>query len=120
MIILAGLQEIPHELYEAASIDKAGKLAQFRHVTLPSLRNTLIFVVMITTIFSLRLFDQVYLMTAGGPLDSTTTVMYLSVTKAFKDGNVGSSSAMTVIFVLIIVAITLIQRRLLRQETEIK
>ena len=120
VIVLAGLQEIPTELYEAASLDKAGRWSQFLHITLPSLRNTLIFVVMITTIFSLRLFDQVYLLTSGGPLESTSTVMFLAVTKAFKEGNVGQSSAMTVIFVLIIIGLTLLQRAFLRQEKEIK
>ena len=120
VIVLAGLQEIPTELYEAASIDKAGKWLQFVHITLPSLRNTLVFVVMVTTIFSLRLFDQVYLLTSGGPLDSTSTVMFQAVTLAFQEGNVGASSAMTVVFVLIIICLTLVQRLLLRQEKEIK
>jgi multiple sugar transport system permease protein len=120
VIVLAGLQDISPELYEAASIDKAGKLSQFLHVTLPGLRNTLIFVVMITTIFSLRLFDQVYLMTFGGPLDATTTVMFSAVTSAFKDGNVGAGAAMTVVFVLIIIVVTLIQKLALRQEKEVK
>ena len=69
VIILAGLQGIPTSLYEAASIDKAGKWQQFLNVTVPSLKNTLIFVIMITTLFSLRLFDQVYIMTQGGPDD---------------------------------------------------
>lgn len=120
VIVLAGLQEIPAELYEAASIDKAGLWSQFRHVTLPGLRNTLVFVVMITTIFSLRLFDQVYILTQGGPVDSTSTVMYQAVTSASVEGNIGKGSAMTVVFVAIIIALTLIQRALLRQEKEIK
>ena len=120
VIVLAGLQEIPAELYEAASIDKAGVWSQFRHVTLPGLRNTLVFVVMITTIFSLRLFDQIYILTQGGPVDSTSTVMYQAVTSASVEGNIGKGSAMTVVFVIIIIVLTLIQRALLRQEKEIK
>jgi multiple sugar transport system permease protein len=122
VVVLAGLQEIPSELYEAAAIDKANKWQQFVNVTLPGLRNTLVFVVMITTIFSLRLFDQVYILTGGtgGPLDSTSTVMLQAVVAAFKSGNVGQGSAFTVIFVLIIIVLTLIQRALLRQEKEIK
>jgi multiple sugar transport system permease protein len=119
VIILAGLQGIPSSLYEAASIDKAGKWQQFLNVTVPSLRNTLIFVIMITTLFSLRLFDQVYIMTQGGPGDSTSTVMYQAVTTAFIQNNVGKGSAMTVCFVVIIILITLIQRRVLREEREI-
>lgn len=119
VIILAGLQSIPTNLYEAAAIDKANKWQQFLNVTIPSLRNTLIFVVMITTIFSLRLFDQVYIMTQGGPNEATSTVMYGAVTSAFVENNVGRGSAMTVVFVVIVVLVTLIQRRLLRQEREI-
>jgi len=119
VIILAGLQEIPAELYEAASIDKAGKVRQFFNITLPSLRNTLVFVVIITTMFALRLFDQVYLLTNGGPLDSTTTVMFQAVTKA-KTDNIGMGSAETVVFVVVIIIITIIQRLVLRQEKEIK
>ena len=120
VIVLAGIQEISPELYEAASIDRAGKVSQFFNITIPGLRNTLIFVVMITTIFSLRLFDQVYLMTSGGPLDATTTVMFTAVTSAFQEGNVGAGSAMTVVFVVIIVAITLLQKATLRQDKEVK
>lgn len=120
VIILAGLQEISSELYEAASIDKASKLQQFRHITIPGLRNTLIFVVIITTIFSLRLFDQVYILTQGGPLDSTSTVMFQAVTSAFGEGNVGRGSAFTVVFVVIIIAITLLQRFFLREQREVK
>ncbi len=120
VIVLAGLQEIPSELYEAASLDKAGKFRQFWHITIPGLRNTLIFVVIITTIFSLRLFDQVYILTGGGPLDSTSTVMFRAVTAAFVEGAVGRGSAYTVIFVIIIVLITLIQRRFLRESREVK
>jgi multiple sugar transport system permease protein len=119
VIILAGLQGIPTSLYEAAAIDKANKWQQFLNVTVPSLRNTLIFVIMITTIFSLRLFDQVYIMTQGGPDNSTSTVMYQAVTTAFIENNVGKGSAMTVVFVVIVIMVTLIQRRVLRQESEI-
>ena len=111
VIILAGLQGIPSSLYEAASIDKAGSWQQFLHVTVPGLRNTLIFVVLVTTIFSLRLFDQVYIMTEGGPQNATTTVMFQTVTTAFVENNVGKAAAMTVVFFVIVLAITLVQRR---------
>jgi multiple sugar transport system permease protein len=76
--------------------------------------------VIITTIFSLRLFDQVYILTAGGPLGSTSTVMFQAVTTAWKQDNIGKGSAMTVVFVLIIIALTIVQRLVLRQEKEIK
>ena len=120
VIVLAGLQEIPHELYEAASLDRANGWQRFWNVTIPGLRNTLVFVVIITTIFSLRLFDQVFILTKGGPIDATQTVMYQAVTSAFVEGNVGRASAITVIFVLIIVAITLLQRVFLKQNREVK
>lgn len=119
VIILAGLQDIPSELYEAARIDKANRWQLFWNVTFPSLRNTLVFVVIVTTMFALRLFDQVYLLTNGGPLDSTSTVMFQAVTSAWTEDNVGRGSAMTVVFVIIIVSLTLLQRKFLRQEKEI-
>jgi multiple sugar transport system permease protein len=119
VIILAGLQSISSTLYEAAAIDRANKWQQFLNVTLPGLRNTLIFVVMVTTIFSLRLFDQIYIMTRGGPQNSTTTVMYQAVTTAFEKGNVGNAAAITVIFFILVLAIALIQRQLVREEREI-
>ncbi|MFN8124077.1 MAG: sugar ABC transporter permease [Thermoleophilia bacterium] len=119
IIILAGLQGIPGTLYEAASIDKAGRWAQFRHVTVPGLRNTLVFVSLVTTIFAFRLFDQVYILTKGGPENSTTTVMYQAVSSAFDTGNVGRGAAITMVFVVIVVAITVIQRMVLKEEREI-
>jgi multiple sugar transport system permease protein len=120
VIVLAGLQEIPVELYEAANLDRANWWQRFWNVTIPGLRNTLIFVTIITTIFSLRLFDQVFILTKGGPIDATQTVMYQAVTSAFIEGNVGRGSAITVIFVLIIIFITLIQRLVLRQNREVQ
>jgi len=83
IIILAGLQGIRRPSTKRAAIDKAGRWKQFLHITLPGLRNPLIFVVMVTTIFAFRLFDQVYVMTSGGPNNATTTVMYQAVTSAF-------------------------------------
>lgn len=119
VIILAGLQSIPEDLYEAARLDKANRWQQFRHVTFPGLRNTLIFVSLVTTILAFRLFDQVYIMTGGGPQESTTTVMYQAVTSAFQENNVGRGAAITVLFFVIVLAITIVQRLVLREEREI-
>jgi multiple sugar transport system permease protein len=119
IIILAGLQGIPTSLYEAAAIDKAGKWQQFLNVTLPSLRNTLIFVSLVTTIFAFQLFDQVYIMTDGGPDNATTTVMYQAVTTAFDENNVGKGAAITVVFFVIVLVLTVLQRLVLREEREI-
>ena len=119
IILLSGLQGISPSLYEAASIDKANAWQQFRNVTLPGMRNTLIFVVLVTTIFSFRLFDQVWILTQGGPDNATTTVMFQAVTAAFTENNVGRGAAITVIFFIIVLLITLIQRRLLREDREV-
>ena len=119
IIILAGLQTIPAQLYEAASIDGASRWRQFWHVTLPQLRNTLIFVVLVTTILAFRLFDQVQIMTQGGPLNATTTAMYEAVQSAFERQQVGKGAAITVVLFVIVLLITLLQRRFVKQEREI-
>ncbi|TVR50220.1 MAG: sugar ABC transporter permease [Puniceicoccaceae bacterium] len=119
VILLAGLQGIPSTYYEAAAIDGAGRWQQFLHVTLPGLRNTLIFVVLVTTILAFRLFDQVDILTRGGPNNATTTVMFEGVTSAFRRQQVARAAAITVVFFVIVLAITLVQRRLLREEREI-
>lgn len=119
VILLAGLQSIPGQLYEAAWIDGAGKVSQFFHVTLPQLRNPLIFVVLLTCILAFRVFDQVQILTQGGPNDATTTVMYEAVTTAFSRQQVARASAMTVVFFVIVLAVTLAQRVLVREEREV-
>ena len=120
VILLAGLQGIPEELYEAAALDGAGSWHRFRHVTLPQLRNPLIFVMLITTILAFRLFDQVQIMTRGGPDSATTTVMYEAVQAVFTRQQVARASAMTVVFFVLVLAVTWVQRRLARQEREVK
>jgi multiple sugar transport system permease protein len=120
VILLAGLQGIPRERYEAAAVDGAGRWQRFLHVTLPGLRNPLIFVVIVTSILSFRVFDQVRIMTQGGPLDATTTVVYQAVQSAFDRAQAGRGAAMAVVFFVIVLAITLIQRRLLRSEREVR
>lgn len=119
VILLAGLQGIPRQLYEAAALDGAGYWRQLRHVTLPQLRNPLIFVVLITTLLAFRLFDQVQIMTRGGPDNATTTVMYETVQAVFSRQQVARASAMTVVFFLLVLAVTLLQRRLARQKREV-
>ncbi|MEU1180157.1 sugar ABC transporter permease [Streptomyces sp. NPDC005820] len=120
VILLAGLQQIPGELYEAAQLDRATRWQQFRHVTLPGIRGTLVFVAMLTSVLSFRVFDQVYVLVRGGGLDedATRTVMYQAVTTAFDQNNVGQAAAITVVFFLIVVALTLIQRRVVRPDNE--
>lgn len=119
LIFLAGLQEIPDSLYEAATIDGANKWKQFIYITLPQLRNTTIFVIISTTILAFKLFDQVYIMTSGGPNYSTYTVMLHIYNQGFRMQNVGYASALTVVFFLIILGVSLVQRILLREEREV-
>lgn len=116
LIILAGLQEIPADLYEAAAIDGASRWQQFRHVTLPLLRNTLIFVVTVTTILAFRLFDQIWVMTQGEPLGNTSTMMFEMVQVGYERQQIARGSAIAVIFFLIVLAVTVVQRVLVREE----
>jgi multiple sugar transport system permease protein len=116
IIILAGLQEIPDELYEAASIDGATRWEQFRHVTLPMLRNTLIFVVTVTTILAFRLFDQIWVMTRGEPLGNTSTIMLEMVQVGFERQQIARASAIAVVFFVIVLTVTLVQRALIKEQ----
>ncbi len=115
LIFLAGLQDIAPAIYEAASIDGASKLQQFLFVTIPMLRPVIFFVVTVGVIGCFQVFDQLYVMTRGGPLDSTTTVTYLIYKWAFQDTTIkmGQASALAIILTLIILAVTLLQRRVI-------
>jgi len=119
LIFLAGLQEIPEMLYEAATIDGANKWRKFWNITLPQLRNTTAFVLISTTILALRLFDQIKIMTNGGPNNSTYTVILHLYNNGFTKQRVGYASAITVVFFLIVLAISIIQRLILREEREV-
>jgi multiple sugar transport system permease protein len=119
VIILAGLQSIPSALYEAAAIDGSNKWNQFRYITIPQLRNTLIFVMLVTSILSFRLFDQVKIMTQGGPNGATTTVMYEAVKAAFEQQKMAKGAAMTAIFFTIVLVITTLQRILVPEDSAI-
>ncbi len=120
LIFLAGLQAISIDMYEAASIDGATPVQQFWKITLPSLRNTLIFVVVTTTIFAFQLFDQNWIMTRGGPQDSTLTLVIKMVQDGFQQQKIGFASAISVVFFLIVFLISLIQRKLLPEERAIQ
>ncbi len=114
VVLLAGLQGLREELDEAARIDGAGAWQRFRHVTLPQLRNPLVFVVVVTSILSFRVFDQVRIMTRGGPENASTTVIYEAVRAAFDRAEVGRGAAMTVLFFVVVLLVTVLERRLLR------
>lgn len=120
VILLAGLQDISPALYEAAMVDGANPWQRFVSITVPGLRNTLYFVVVVTSILAFRLFDQVYILTRGGPENATTTVMYQAQSTAFDTGNVGRAAAMTVVLFLLVLGITLLQRGFMRPERAIR
>jgi multiple sugar transport system permease protein len=115
IILLAGLQSIPEELYEAARIDGASIWRQFRYVTLPMLAPILLMVSILTIAGYFQLFAEPYVMTQGGPLQSTVSVLYLMYEEGFKWWNLGSASAVAFILFLVIFAITALQLRYTRQ-----
>jgi len=112
LLYLAGISNIPQELYEAASIDGAGRWAQFRHVTWPQLAPTTFFIIIMSFIGGLQGgFEQARVMTQGGPAGTTTTLTYYIYTKAFEEFQIGYASAIAWILFLLIFAITLINWR---------
>lgn len=115
MIFLAGLQNIPDQLYEAVSIDGANAWQKFRYVTLPGLRSSMNFVLLITTIQAFKLFQQPFIMTGGGPNGSTKTVVQMVYTEGFQFRNAGYSSAMAVIFFIIVFVCQLILQKILNR-----
>jgi multiple sugar transport system permease protein/raffinose/stachyose/melibiose transport system permease protein len=115
IIYLAGLQGIPQELLEAASIDGAGKWKQFRHITFPLLAGATTVCVMLSMIGSLKLFDQIAVMTNGGPGFATETLTYIIYRVAFGEGRQGFGTALAIVLFILILIISLIQIRLLRK-----
>jgi len=116
IIYLAGLQSIPDELYEAGRVDGATALQQFRHITIPQLRNTTIFVIISTTILAFKLFTQVWVMTRGGPQGASKTIIVLLYEEGFSMLRVGYASAIGVLFFLIVLCISILQRIYLKEE----
>lgn len=119
LIYLAGLQDIPADLYEAAKLDGAKRWQQFRYVTWPGLRNVNIFLLIITTIAALKLFTQVSIMTKGGPNGSTTTLIYYLFQQGYTSQKVGYASAIAVFFFVAVSAIAVLQRVFIKNEGEV-
>ena len=115
VIFLAGLQTVPREVVEAAETDGASSWASFRHITLPMLRPTMLFGAVITSIGYLQFFEEAFVMTKGGPLDSTRSVTYFTYDQ-FGFGNYGYAAAASYLLFLAIVVLTLLQFRLLREK----
>jgi multiple sugar transport system permease protein len=118
VLLTAAMGSIPPELYDAARIDGARERDELRYVTLPLLRPTLLYLLIIGTIGSLQLFGPVYLMTGGGPDHGTTTAVYYIYEQAFEEFQFGYASAMALVFMLILVGISFFQYRAFSADLE--
>ncbi len=116
VILLAGLQAIPDDLYEAARLDGAKRWALFRHITLPQLAPMLLVVSILTMAGHFQLFAEPYVMTQGGPAQRTVTVLYLMYEDGFKWWSLGSASAVAFVLFAIMFVITLVQMRVAKRQ----
>jgi len=115
---LAAMQEVPKEILEASSIDGVNTFQMFYRIVLPLIRNALTFGIVICTIWSLQIFDIVYVLTNGGPGTSTYTIAFYIYKNAFVMNNIGLGATMSVILMAIIMAVTILQLKLLRGKEE--
>lgn len=111
IMFLAGLQTIPESLYEAAQVDGATPLQKFFRITVPMLANTTFVVAILLVIEAFNMFESIFIMTAGGPLGSTSTIMYYIYEQGFTNYDMGYASALAWIFFALIMVVTLIQYR---------
>jgi multiple sugar transport system permease protein len=118
IIFLAGLNNIPDSLYEAAHVDGAGPVQRFFLITLPLLKRTTAFVVIITTMDALKIFVPIYITTSGGPAGSTSTVVHYIYETAFKQMNMGYATAAAFLFFILVLIISIIQLRVFRTDVE--
>ncbi|MBK8455523.1 MAG: sugar ABC transporter permease [Thiofilum sp.] len=114
ILFLAGLQNIPRYLYEAAAIEGASEWQMFKHITLPLLRPVMVFVLVTSVTGSFQIFDTVAVTSAGGPYDSTNVIVHYIIQNAFSFYKMGYASAMSMALCLVMVLYTLIQMRLMR------
>ncbi len=117
VLFLAGLQSIPGELYEAASLDGATKAKQFLHITIPMLNPTIIVIVVLSTIGGFSLFIEPYVLTGGGPMQSTLSGMLYIYNQAFYFGHMGYAATLGFVFALVILVVVLLQRKFIESET---
>ncbi|CTG75470.1 carbohydrate ABC transporter permease [Streptococcus pneumoniae] len=116
LLFLGGMQNIPQDVYEAAELDRFSKWAQFRYITMPLLKPTALFVLLTTLISAFKLIVQPMVMTQGGPLNSTITMVYYIYQQGFTDRLVGYSSSIALVFTTLIGMISLVQRRVLKED----
>jgi multiple sugar transport system permease protein len=118
VIFLAGLQSVPPELYEAAAIDGAGGWQRLRYITLPLIRQTTLFILVMLTIGGFQVFISVYIMTGGNPLHRTEVLLTYMYNNAFEFLDLGYGSALSYLFALMVFSLSLMQIRLLRRRVE--
>jgi multiple sugar transport system permease protein len=116
VVFLAGLQAIPTNRYEAAELDGANSWQQFRHITLPGMQSTLIFTAITTTIFTLKSFEQVYIITGGGPLNSTNLLVYYIYDRAFAQFDFGYAAAAAMVLLAFTSGLVYLQLQTWTQE----
>lgn len=116
LIFLAGLQNIPGDVYEAAEIDGVSKWQKFLHITLPLLKPTSVLIMFTTLISAFKLLIQPMVMTQGGPMNSTMTPIYYIYQTGFTDRLVGYASAITLVFGIIIAIVSFMQRKLAKED----
>lgn len=117
VVFLAGLQAIPLSRYEAAELDGAGEAQQFWHITLPGLRSTLVFATITTAIFTIRSFEQVYVITGGGPLNSTNLLVYYIYEQAFAQFDFGYAAAAATVLLAVTLLLVYLQLQTWGEET---
>ena len=117
VLFLVGLQHIPTELYEAAEIDGGSKYNAFRHVTIPMLNPTIIGVIVLSTIGGFSLFIEPYVLTGGGPMQSTLSAMLYIYNQAFYFGHMGYAATLGIMFALVILAVVVVQRKVIEAES---
>lgn len=118
MIFLSGLQDIPAHLYEAAAVDGASKWSQFWNITIPGLKNITVFISLSIVVSAFQLIIQPMMMTAGGPQNSTMTIVYEIYQTGFKYNKMGYGSAMALVFTVMVLVLTLIQNKLTNKSNE--
>jgi len=118
IIFLAGLEAIPRELYDAARLEGASRWSLLRHITLPLLRPTMLFVLVVNTVRSLQIFAEVFVMTSGGPLHKTTTVVYYLYEEAFFRFNLGYACAVAYLLFIVTLGIAWAQMRVVGRPAE--
>jgi fructooligosaccharide transport system permease protein len=118
LIFMAGLQSIPYDFYEAAQIDGASALQRFWHITLPLLKRASLFVIVTNTINAFKLFTPIYVITEGGPQNSTLVIVYYIFREAFRFNRLGYGSAIAILFTIFLITLALAQLRVLRSEAD--